>query len=242
VHVLSAFITGLGWVSVSGAGMGRNADPFDLSEGVLPGSSIKTSFTGQAFRRFGRLDRFSKVGLNAIAYAMQDAGFDRWEEKRDIGVIVSTVFGCIKTDLDYYRTVMIKNGIFADPNLFTYTLPNSFLGHASIIFGLTGINFVINDKTGSGISALLSALDCISLGECDSILAGICDVEPPPDFPVSGKTPPGAIFAVIEKTLRNQARTPYGRLSADNNGTLFFNESEIKDISMCVKKCLRAER
>jgi len=173
----------------------------------------------------------------AVAYALQDAGLDVWKGKRDIGVIVSTVLGCLATDLDYYNTVMTKNGVLADPNLFTYTLPNSFLGHASIIFGLTGTNFVINEKTESGICALSSAMDCISLGECDTMLAGVCDVEPPPDFPVSRKPAPGAIFIVIEKTIERQIQ-PYGNLSMGSSGTLFFNGSEINDISTCVKNCL----
>lgn len=224
-------------MTVGGAGMGRNAGSFELSEGALPRFAGKMSFANQTFRRFGRLDKFSKLGITAIAYALQDAGLDAWEEKRDIGVIVSTIFGCLATDFDYYNTVMTKDGLLADPNLFTYTLPNSFLGHASIIFGLTGTNFVINDKTNSGLSALRSALDCISLGECAAMLAGICDVDPPPGFPISEKTAPGSIFVVLEKSIERQCR-PYGRLSIDNNGTLFFNESEINDIVMCVRRCL----
>jgi 3-oxoacyl-[acyl-carrier-protein] synthase II len=238
---LSFLITGIGWVTAGGEGRGRNADPFGHSEGALPGLTGKSPFASGNFRRSGRLDRFSRLGLKGIAYAMQDAGLDAWNEKRNIGVIVSTVLGCIATDLDYYHTVMTKNGILADPNLFTYTLPNSFLGHASIIFGLTGTNYVINEKTGPGISAVRSAMDCISLGECDTMLAGVCDVEPPPDFPVSLKPAPGAIFAVIEKTIERQIK-PYGRISMDKDGILYFNESEIKDISMCVRMCLDAEK
>jgi len=237
---MSAFITGIGWITVGGEGMGRNADPFELSEGSLPKITGKKTDNDKTFRRFGRLDRYSKLGVRAIAYALQDAGLDAWKEKRDIGIIVSTVFGCIATDIDYYNTVMMKNGLLADPNLFTYTLPNSFLGHASSIFGLTGINFVINDKTNSGISALRSALDCISLVECNTMLAGICDVERPPDFPIAGNPAPGSIFVMIEKDLERQTR-PYGRLSVDNSGNVFFNESEIKDISACVRRCLDAK-
>ena len=231
------FITGAGWVTAGGEGRGRKADPFGYYESALPALAGKTPFTNQNFRRFGRLDRFSRLGLRAAAYALQDAGLDAWKEKRDIGIIASSVLGCLATDLDYYHTVMRKNGILADPNLFTYTLPNSFLGHASIIFGLTGVNFVINEKTDSGISALRSAMDCISLGECDTMLAGVCDVEAPPDFPVSRKAVPGAIFLVIEKTIERQIK-PYGRISVDKDGILYFNESEIKGISMFIRMCL----
>ncbi len=236
---MSFLITGTGWVTAGGEGRGRNADPFGHSGGALPGLTAKSPFASRNFRRFGRLDRFSRLGLKAIAYALQDAVLDAWNEKRGIGVIVSTVLGCMATDLEYYHTVMTKNGVLADPNLFAYTLPNSFLGHASTIFGLTGTNYVINEKTGSGISAVRSAMDCISLGECDAMVAGVCEVEPQSDLPVSLKPAPGAIFVVIEKTIERRIQ-PYGRISMDKDGTLYFNESEIKDISMCVRMCLDA--
>jgi len=233
-----AFISGIGWVTAGGTGMGRNTHSFELSEGPLPKLAGKMIFENQSFRRFGRLDRFSKVGLSAIAYALQDAGLDIWKEKREIGIIASTLFGCLATDFDYYNTVMPKDGLLADPNLFTYTLPNTFLGHASIIFGLTGTNFIINEKTNTGLSALRSALDCLSLGECGTMLAGICDVECPPDFPKSEKTAPGSVFVVLEQTIGKRPQQPYGELTMDKAGAIFFNESEIKDISMCVKKCM----
>jgi len=235
---LRAFITGIGWLTAGGEGRGRNGDPFKITQGYLSALAKKPAFTNQAFRRFGRLDRFSKLGLRAVASAMQDAGLDTWKDKRNIGVIVSTTLGSLATDLDYYGTVMSKDGTLSDPNLFTYTLPNSFLGHVSMIFGLTGINYVINDKEGSGIPALTSAMDCLSLGECDTILAGICDVEPPPDFPVSVKPLPGAVFTVIEKNIGRQVQ-PYGNLLMNNSGSLFFNGSVITNISALVKECLR---
>ncbi|MBN1627074.1 MAG: hypothetical protein JW944_11165 [Deltaproteobacteria bacterium] len=235
---MRAFITGAGWVTAGGKGTAGNRDPFDPVGGALPGLDGRLPFANHAFKRYGRLDRFSKLGLMGAAYALHDAGLDEWEEKRDIGIIVSTVLGCLATDIDYYRTVMMKNGILADPNLFTYTLPNSFLGHASMIFGLTGANFVINDRSGSGISSLVSAMDCIFLGESDIVLAGVCDVETPVDFSVLLRPVPGAIFVVVEKSAGNTDRRPYGELEMDKAGSLFFNQREIKDISICVKNCL----
>ena len=236
---MSFLITGIGWVTAGGEGKGRSADPFDYSERALPLSKVRTPYLNRNFKRFGRLDGFSKLGLRAAAYAMQDAGLDVWKEKRGIGVIASTALGCLTTDFDYYSTIMIKKGILADPNLFTYTLPNSFLGHVSMIFGLTGTNFVINEEKGSGLSSVRAAMDCISLEECDTMIAGVCDVEPPAGSPVSVRPVPGAIFAVIEKSDKRRVQ-PYGRISMDKDGILFFNESEIMDIAACVRMCLDA--
>jgi 3-oxoacyl-[acyl-carrier-protein] synthase II len=146
------------------------------------------------------------------------------------------VFGCLATDVDFYNTVLPQNGLLADPNLFAHTLPNTFLGHASIVFGLTGVNFMINDKTGSGLTALTSALACISTGEADFMLAGICDLECPPGFSESS-TLPGAVFLILKKTLRKDCK-PYGKLSMNKGGTLFFDNAEIKTISEIVKQTL----
>lgn len=234
---MNAFITGIGWITAGGEGAGRRADPFDLSDGVLPGLGSKITLKNQRFKRFGRMDRYCKLGIKTVDYALQDAGLDMWEEKRDIGLVVSTVLGCLATDFDYYKTVISRDGLISDPNLFTYCLPNSFIGYAAIIFGMTGTNYVINERPGPGLSAVVSAMDCILLGECDTILAGICDVEPPPGVPVFARPVPGAIFLVIEKTVNRDVR-PYGRISADNKGGLFFNGSRIEDISMCVRSCL----
>jgi len=233
---MTAFITGIGWVTAGGSGMGRNADPFGLSHGALPRLGSRVPFVHQRFRRLGRLDKFSMLGLRAVAYALRDAGLDEWEQRREIGVIASTVYGCLATDTDFYNTVLPQNGLLADPNLFAHTLPNTFLGHASIVFGLTGPNYVINDKTGSGLTALASALDCISMGEADSMLAGICDLECPQGFPESGAVP-GSVFVVLEKTLRKDSE-PYGRLSVDKSGVLFFDDAEIKHISEILKKSI----
>jgi 3-oxoacyl-[acyl-carrier-protein] synthase II len=231
---MTAFITGIGWVTAGGSGMGRNADPFELSHGALPRLGSRIPFVSQRFRRLGRLDKFSMLGLRAVAYALRDAGLDEWEQRREIGVIASTVFGCLATDVDFYNTVLPQNGLLADPNLFAHTLPNTFLGHASIVFGLTGPNYVINDKTDSGLTALVSALECISAGEADFMLAGICDIEHPTGFEETDAVP-GSVFVVLEKTLRKDCKS-HGRLSMDKGGRLFFTDVEIKDISGVVKK------
>jgi 3-oxoacyl-[acyl-carrier-protein] synthase II len=229
---MTAFITGIGWVTAGGSGMGRNADPFELSHGALPRLGSRIPFVSQRFRRLGRLDKFSMLGLRAVAYALRDAGLDEWEQRREIGVIASTVFGCLATDVDFYNTVLPQNGLLADPNLFAHTLPNTFLGHASIVFGLTGVNFMINDKTGSGLTSLTSALDCISKGEADFMLAGICDLECPQGFTESSAVP-GSIFVVLEKALRKDK--PYGQLSMNKGGDFFFENAEIKHVSEIVK-------
>ena len=144
-------IAGIGWVNTTGAGYGRQT-VFSAGYGEgLPKLSGKDVFHKQ-LPRYGRMDRYSRLGITAIALALKDAGLDEWVEKREIGIIASTVHGCLNADGDYFDTVIPEGGRLASPNLFAYTLPNTFLGEAAIHFGLTGASFIINEPYLSGIA------------------------------------------------------------------------------------------
>jgi len=124
-------ITGVGWLNSTGTGQGRQAV-------FRPGSSdgqLKLSSKGifdKPVPRYGRMDEYSRLGLMAVALALKDAELDQWTEMRNIAVIASTVYGCLQTDAEYYDTVRPQGGRLASPNLFAYTLSNTFLGEATI--------------------------------------------------------------------------------------------------------------
>lgn len=183
-------------MTVGGLGRGRQKGDFTLTTGVLPPVTRKDIFP-EPYNRFGRLDEFSRLGLAGIALALQDAGHDQWSEKRNIGMVASSCFGCLKTDLAYYDTVIPDGGALASPNLFAYTLSNCFLGEASIRFGLTGTSFVINEEDPQRLGGLHMALDSLTWGEADLMLAGFCDLEPPPELLLGGLVPPGAVFLLL---------------------------------------------
>lgn len=195
----------------------------------------------RACPRFGRMDPYSKLGLMAIALALKDAGLDDWAEKRPMGLIASTVYGCLQTDRAFFETVVPQNGRLASPNLFTYTLPNCFLGDAAILFGLTGTSFVMNEQTLSGLDALRMALDCIALDESDVMLAGVCDLGRPSFFSCATGPAPGALFFVMERSSSSRC-VGYGALSMDAAGALFLNGVKIMTIRECVKRCLGESR
>lgn len=231
------YITGIGWITPCGSGRGNSTDTFEFSEGVLPEISGIKFPANPCFRR-GKLDRFSLLGLQTAANALYDAGLYEWSEKRETGIIASTVLGCMKTDLDYYDSVTAGAGTLPEPNLFTHTLSNIFLGYAAILFGLTGPNYVCYDKNSSGHSILLSAMECIESGESDTMLAGICDIEPPHGISYPGELIPGSIFIVIEKTPLPE-KMKFGRLSMDKKGNILLNKRPVNDIAACVTECLK---
>lgn len=233
-----AVITGLGWVTVGGMGRGRESHEFAMSDGVLPPVSRKRVFD-KPYPHFGRMDDLSRVGLAAIASALKDAGLDEWTQKREMGIIAATVFGCLHTDIDYFETVIPNDGLMASPALFSYTLPNCFLGEAAVCFGLTGASYVINENSSSGMAGLRAALDSIALGEIEKMLCGICDLGSPPSLPLPGKSLPGAVFFALEKTP-GSSLSPYGTVRLDKNGIVIFNGKKIRDMIQLAQECLAA--
>ncbi|MFC1856860.1 beta-ketoacyl synthase N-terminal-like domain-containing protein [Thermodesulfobacteriota bacterium] len=232
-------ITGIGWVTSSGMGSAKNHDSFAIPDGQLPPVTSKSVFD-KPYPYFRRMDEYSRLGLVAIAFALQDAGLDEWSEKRNIGIIASTEYGCLNTDIDYFDTVMAQNGIGASPALFTYTLPNSFLGEAAIRFGLNGPTFIIDDRFPLGPGCLQFALDVIAGGETDKMLGGICNLRCPPSFNKMRKVPPGALFFMIETCPRKGSS--YGKIRLTNEGHIEFKGTAINDLVSLVQQCMAAKR
>lgn len=228
-------VTGIGWVTATGMGCGRGRQPFAFSEGALPAIEHGQLFV-DPYPSFRRMDEYSKCGIAAISFALKDAGLEGWTEKRNIGVIVSTEYGCLGVDLDYYGTVLREEGVGASPALFAYTLPNSFLGDAAILFGLTGKAFVVNEPSPLGLNGLKLALDSLLLGECDRILCGVNNRKPPSPFDRYAKAMPGALFFVLENSPAGSA-SAYGALSVEG-GSIQFEKKELRDLGGLVRHCL----
>ena len=233
-------ITGIGWVTAAGMGRGREHQTFSMPRGQLPEINPADMFK-KPYPNFRRMDEYSRLGLTATALALIDAGLSEWTRLRDIGIIASTFYGCLGTDVDYYKTVIPDRGAQASPALFSYTLANGFLGEAAIRFGLTGINYVVTEQRPTGLAGLQTALDHISLGVIDKILGGVCDVGCPQIFGELGKVPPGAVFFMLEKTATME-HSSYGKLQLNRTGALLLDGSEIQDLSDLVQGCIASQR
>ena len=229
-------VTGVGWTTAAGIGHGRQMKPFSMPDGPLP--AIKRSDVFDTpYQHFGRLDQFSKLGLASIAMALKDAGEDAWTGLRDMAVIASTSHGCLQTDLDYFDTVMTDGGRSASPTLFSYTLPNSFLGEACCRFGLTGASFIINESPPMGLWGLKAVLDGIAFAEFENALVGFCDPERPSGFKGVSEIAPGALFFVIDK-IEKPSHPPYGAIGLSNENDVFFNGKQIRDLVHLARECL----
>lgn len=230
---MKATILGLGWVTAGGWGFAGAAAGFALAHGELPELARREVFA-DPFQRYGRLDRFSRLGLAAIAFALRDAGLEAWQQKRPVGVIAATRYGCLATDTDYFDTVLPAGGSMASPNLFAYTLPNCFLGEAAIRFGLTGTSFIVSGDAPGRLGALRLALESLAWGDEATVLAGCCDLGRPPSFAAAADVPPGAVFAVLSLA----AGSGYGEVALAGDGVFRLNGETICDWSDLVRAAL----
>jgi 3-oxoacyl-[acyl-carrier-protein] synthase II len=234
--MLSAQITGIGWVTAGGCGQGRQQQDFTLTAGELPTLSRADIFE-KPDRRFGRMDPFSKLGLAGITFALRDAGLERWGKKRQIGMIAATAYGCLGTDSDYFDTVIPQGGALASPQLFAYTLSNTFLGEAAIRFGLTGDAQVVSKPIPSGLTPLGLALESLAWSDAEGMVAGVCDLSTPVGVPEVPGALPGAVFLVLERNMR-EAVSSYGELSRDGDQRYWFCDSPVRDVAELVERCL----
>jgi len=228
-----AEITGIGWITATGAGCAKDGEPFSMAPGELPPLTAQALFN-EPYGPLRRMDAYSKLGLGAIAFALKDAGLDRWSERRNIGIIASSTYGCLGTDLDYYETVAAGRG--ASPAIFSYTLPSTFLGEAAIRFGLTGTTFIVNAENPLGLDSLKLALADMNRGETDRMLCGVCNHSRPRGVDRSREIPAGALFFVIES--RPGKKSSYGKVALSARGEVKLNRQAVNDFSRLAQGCL----
>jgi 3-oxoacyl-[acyl-carrier-protein] synthase II len=176
--------------------------------------------------------------MAAIAFALRDAGLEEWNQKRPIGIVASSVNGCLDTDIRFYDTVIPYGGILASPQLFAYTLASSFLGEAAIHFGIDGPSYVLNERPESHQMCLMTALLSLSAGECIALISGVSDLECPALISAVGQRHPGFLYFVINGEKRSSSPT-YGSLEMNEAGDILFQGQAIVDFWMLARACLR---
>ncbi len=169
--------------------------------------------------RYGRFDDYTRLGCAAAAMAVRDAGLE-WPIPASTGIVVSTRFECLQTDLEYYGTTLENEGMFTSPNLFSYTLPGIVLGECAILFKLRGPAFTVGESGEPGFSALETAMDLLQGGMAKMMAAGWLDV-PPPSLQQTEGACQGAVFVILSKKAKTESpprsirRDPHGLVTAD---------------------------
>lgn len=223
-------ILGFGWVAVDSLGEGKSGAFHGFSAGQLAPVTRHDLFD-RPDRRFGRMDSFSKLGLAAITFALRDAGLEVWQEKRSVGILADTFSGCFQTDCDYFNSVVPDGGVFASPQLFAYTLSNTFLGEAALRFGLTGNCQVVNCCNADGLSVLHQALESIHWKEDERMIVGFCD-----QGSSGALGAPGALFMVLEadNDSENHENPQLSRV----DGTLYCHGKPIHSVNDLINELI----
>lgn len=234
---MKGWINGIGWVTASGCNRGRKTDQQPLCHGTLEIPKRKQIFE-KPDMRFGRLDEFSRVGLGAIAFCLRDGFAEEWSEKRQIGIVTASRYGCLQTDIAYLDTMIPDNGALSSPKLFAYTLSNSFLGEAALRFGLTGNTLVLNQTDAmGGFAAVRYALEDLSWSGQPAILTGICDLTPPTELS-RGDEYAGGLFMLIGREPSTDV-VSYGEIELQGD-EIFFAGSKVDDFRGLVAASLAA--
>lgn len=203
-------VIGGGWVTA--VSFGRMTAMTDQNKPALiegdPVISPANKIYSELPVRYRRFDTYSKVGCAAIALALKDAGVNQADTRQPIGIVAGTRFGCCKTDLAYFDTAKDNGGVFASPNLFSFTLPGIAIGEAAIHFKLTGPVFTVGDTSiNRGCTALGIAVDLLASGTCRTIVAGWMDVweMSPQARPSNAESLQGAIFVVLSTDYQEKS-------------------------------------
>ncbi len=202
-------VVGGGWVTAVNFGRmrevtGRSRPVLRAGDPVIPPASV---IYAQRPARYRRFDAYSRTGCAAIALALKDAGLDRSGSRQPIGIVAATRYGCFDTDQAFHDTAKEGGGIFASPNLFSFTLPGIALGEAAIHFQLTGPVFTVGDTAENrGCSALGVAADLLACGPWHTVIAGWLDVwkQPFEEKPAQGDMLQGGIFVVLSTVDRKR--------------------------------------
>ena len=120
-----------------------------------------------------RMDRISRMVTASVKLAIQDAGLEMGQEDPErIGIMIGTGLGSSKT-VDLFFRDLVRNGPHeVAPLLFQTSVPNAICSHASIEFGIKGINTTFSHKEVSAESAIVHAFEALRRGTAEVVLAG----------------------------------------------------------------------
>lgn len=224
---MKLWITGIGWASLKELGTARHKFMLTLKDDPSSTTALSPAFD-KPYARFHRLDDYSRLGMSAIAMTLKDADQETWTEKRNIAIVAQTVYGCLATDYDYYQTVL-DNSAWPSPGLFTYTLPNCFLGDAAIHFGLTGSGFIIGETKAPDISGLQITADMLIMHEADRVLWGVCDLGTPAFMNTNSPKFPFALFFLVE-TPGAELLPPLIIIDIDRHGNVYHEKKQVNSL------------
>lgn len=169
-HFHSGLLSGLtGFVAVTrfdtaGLGAHRGGELTDFD----PAASLGAG-------NFRPLDRTGLLATAAARLALDDAGFPAGAAAPEIGLVLGTMFGSLKTIAEFDRRALVEGPIYAKPMDFANSVINAAAGQAAIWHRLPGANATISGGPAAGLAALVYAGDLLRQGQAEILVAGGAD-------------------------------------------------------------------
>jgi len=180
-------VTGAGLVSVAGsspealfdaiasgrARLTRN-DSLDVACAPIEGFDPKRHLDRKGLGDLSRTSQLACAAASLLAPALGGV------PPAEVGVVLGTAWGSLKTVVAFERAAQVDGPRFVDPFLFAETVANVPAGQIAIVFGWSACNATVSAGSASGLSALCSAIDLLVEERAQVVVAGGADELNPP--------------------------------------------------------------
>lgn len=119
-----------------------------------------------------RLDRNVQFAVAAAQEAVRDAGLEIGEAPEEVGVIIGSAVGGIKTLLDAQKTLEEKGPARVSPFCLQNLIPDTASGQVAIVLGAKGPNMAVVSACATGGHAIGEAAETIRRGDARAVIAG----------------------------------------------------------------------
>ena len=247
-------ITGIGMVSSIGVGN----DPFwkelikgtsgikpiticDLRE-IEPQYSYEISdldyekYMGK--RPSSYMDRATRFILVATKLALKNAKLDEHmsDIHSDVGIVTGTQYGCIHSNFEFHRAILLKGPANVNPMKFPGTLINAPSSMVSLFHKADAINTTISSGTAAGIDAIGYTCQMINDDRAKAIItSGLADVDLEDFFIVYSQKHRG--YQLFPESLKDKEpivkpfdKTSEGMIFGEGSAVLILEELEYAKI------------
>lgn len=125
--------------------------------------------------RLRRLDKISQLSIVGVKLAIEDAGLDKSNLPKEMGLIMGTAYGPVVSVEKFYNKLLISGPQYLNPMIFPNIVMNEGAGQASIEFKLKGYNSTLCTGFTSSANAVCYAFDLLKYKKANIILAGGVD-------------------------------------------------------------------
>ncbi len=178
-------VLGLGTIAAPGYGPHSIANawhsgsvPEPVPEWLLAGQEVRaiSNFDPARWlklRGMRPLSRTSQLACVAAAAALDFPSALPYDVS-DLGVVLGTRWGSIEPLADFDRSAAQHGPHLVNPQHFPNVVVNAHAGYLGILFGLAGPNMTLCGA-GAGMEAICQALDMLTLGQAEALLAGAAE-------------------------------------------------------------------